>query len=72
MRTAGIVLLILGIVGTIVFGVQAIQQTETVSFFGIELGISDANWTPVIVSALILVIGIVMMNSGRRTAGNRM
>ena len=66
MRTAGIVLLILGIVGTITFGIQAIQQSESVSFLGIELVASQANWTPVIISVIILVIGLVMMNSGRR------
>jgi len=70
MRTAGIVFSILGIVGTLVFGIQAIQQTETFSFFGIDIGISQANWTPVIVSAIILVIGIVMMSFGRRSATN--
>ena len=70
MKIAGIVLLILGIAGTIVFGIQAIQQTETFSFFGIDIGISQANWTPVIVSAIVLVIGIVMMSYGRRSATN--
>ena len=62
--------MILGIAGTIVFGIQAIQQTETFSFFGIDIGISQANWTPVIVSAIVLVIGIVMMSYGRRSATN--
>ena len=70
MKIAGIVLLILGIAGTLVFGIQAIQQTETFSFFGIDIGISQANWTPVIVSAIVLVIGIVMMSYGRRSATN--
>jgi hypothetical protein len=68
MRVAGIVLLVLGIVGTITFGVQAIQQSESVSFLGIEIVASTANWTPVIISVAVLVIGIVMMNSARRQA----
>ncbi len=67
MRTAGIVFLILGVAGTLVFGIQAIQQTETFSFFGIDIGISQANWTPVIVSAIILVIGVVMLIFSRRS-----
>ncbi len=66
MRIAGIVLLVLGIVGTITFGVQAIQESESVSFLGVEIVASTANWTPVIVSVAVLVIGIVMMNSARR------
>ncbi len=70
MKIAGIVLLVIGIAGTIIFGVQAIQQTETFSFLGLDIGVSDANWTPVIISAIILVIGIVMTISGRRSAAN--
>ena len=66
MRTAGIVLLILGIAGTLVFGIQAIQQTETFSLFGIDIGVSQANWTPVIISAIVLVAGIVLMSIDKR------
>jgi hypothetical protein len=66
MRIAGIVLLVLGIVGTIAFGIQAIQQSESVSFLGIEIVATQANWTPVIISVAVLVIGLVMMNADRR------
>jgi hypothetical protein len=66
MRTAGLVLLIIGLVGTIVFGIQAIQDTETFSFLGIDIGVSGANWTPLIISAVILVVGIVLMNVNKR------
>ena len=70
MKTAGIILLIIGIAGTVIFGIQAIQQTETFSFLGIDIGVSDANWTPIIISAIILVIGIVMMSTARKSAAN--
>ncbi len=70
MRTVGIVLLILGIVGTLVFGIQAIQDSETSSFLGIDIGVSSANWTPVIISAVILVVGIVLMNLNKRATAN--
>ena len=61
MKTAGIVLLIVGIVGTLIFGIQAMQDTETFSFLGIDIGVSSANWTPVIISAVVLIIGLVMI-----------
>ena len=70
MRTAGIVLLIVGIAGTVVFGIQAIQQTETFSIFGIDIGVSQANWTPVIVSSIVLVVGIVLISLGKKTITN--
>ncbi len=70
MRTAGIVLLVIGIVGTLVFGIQAIQDTETFSFLGIDIGVSSANWTPVIVSAIIMVVGIVLMSMNKKALAN--
>ncbi len=70
MRTAGIILLVLGVAGTLILGVQAIQDTETFSFLGIDIGVSGANWTPVIVSALIFLIGIVLMSFSKRPPAN--
>lgn len=49
-----------------VFGVQAIQDTETFSFLGIDIGVSSANWSPVIISVIILVVGIVLMILSKR------
>ena len=67
MRTAGIVLLIIGIVGLLVFGIQTIQDTETFSFLGMDIGVSQANWTPVILSGIIFVIGVVLMSLDKRS-----
>jgi hypothetical protein len=67
MRIAGIVLLIIGVLGLVVFGIQAIQQTETFSFLGVDIGVSQANWTPVILSTIVFVIGIVLMALSKRT-----
>jgi hypothetical protein len=63
MRTAGIILIVLGIIGTIVFGIQAINQSESFSLFGMDIAVSSANWTPLIVSVIVLVIGLFMANS---------
>lgn len=63
MRTAAIILLFFGMIGIVVFGIQTIQQTETFSFLGMDIGVSQANWTPVIISAIIFVIGAVLMSS---------
>jgi hypothetical protein len=70
MRTAGIVLLVIGIVGLIVFGIQTIQDTETFSFLGLDIGVSKANWTPVIISAIIFVIGIVLLSLNKKALSN--
>ncbi|TVQ10113.1 MAG: hypothetical protein EA361_14480 [Bacteroidetes bacterium] len=70
MKTAGIVLMIIGIAGTLVFGIQAMQDTETFSFLGLDIGVSSANWTPVIVSAIILVAGIVLMSMNKKAVSS--
>ncbi|GAA5031177.1 hypothetical protein GCM10011506_21290 [Marivirga lumbricoides] len=66
MKTAGIVLLILGLIGTVIFGIQAIQDSESFSFLGMDIAVSSANWTPLIISGIILVIGIVMTSRGKK------
>ena len=70
MRIAGIVLVILGIIGALIFGIQATQDTETFSFLGVNIGVSSANWTPVIISAVVLIVGIVLMVSSKRVSAN--
>jgi hypothetical protein len=71
MRTAGIILFVLGLVGTIVFGIQALQQSESFSFLGIDIAVSSANWTPVIVSVIVLLAGVFMIGSSRTASSRR-
>ena len=63
MKIAGIILLVLGIVGTLVFGIQAIGDSESFSFLGMDIAVSTANWTPVIISVILLLAGLFMMRS---------
>ena len=60
MKLAGQILLIAGAIGVIYFGYQAIDATKSVSVFGEKLTVSSADWTPVIVSAIVLVVGMVL------------
>ena len=53
MRIAGIILIVIGFAGTLVYGIQAIQKSESFNFLGIDIAVSSANWTPVIVSTLV-------------------
>ncbi|WP_194777549.1 hypothetical protein [Pararhodonellum marinum] len=66
MKTVGIILLVLGIIGTIMFGLQAIQDSESFSILGMDIAVSTANWTPVIISVALLVIGLVMSAKGKK------
>lgn len=66
MKIAGIILLVLGIIGLIVFGIQAINDSESFSVLGAEVAVSKANWTPFIVSAVVTVVGIFLTISGKK------
>lgn len=66
-KTIGIILTIVGLIGTIITGVQAAEQSESFSLLGLDIGVSSANWTPLIISAAVLIIGLVITFSGRKT-----
>ncbi len=66
MRIAGIVLTIIGLIGTIFYGINALNESESFSVLGMNVAVSSANWTPVIISAVILIIGLIMMSAGRK------
>jgi hypothetical protein len=60
MRTAGIIIMIIGLIGVVVFGIQAFNDTESFNLFGLNIALSSANWTPLILSGLVTVVGIIM------------
>ena len=66
-KTIGIILTIIGLIGTIITGIQAADQSESFNFLGLDIAVSSANWTPLIISAAILIIGLVITFSGRKT-----
>ncbi|GAB1453141.1 hypothetical protein MASR2M47_31970 [Draconibacterium sp.] len=68
MKTIGVVLLVLGIIGIIVFGIQAVNDSESFSLFGLDIAVSKANWTPLIVSAVVGVIGGIFIGVGKKAA----
>lgn len=65
MKIVGIVLFVLGVVGLIVFGIQAINDSESISIFGLDITLSKANWTPIIMSGLFVLIGAVIGFAGK-------
>ncbi|SNS49935.1 hypothetical protein SAMN05421640_0406 [Ekhidna lutea] len=60
MKTIGLILTILGLAGTVFYGMQAIQNSESFSFLGMDVAVSSADWTPVIISAVVLIVGLFL------------
>lgn len=61
MKYLGIALIILGLIGVIFFGINAMGDSESFKALGTEVVVSKANWTPVITSGVVLVIGVLIM-----------
>jgi uncharacterized membrane protein len=60
MKILGIVLLVVGLLGLAYFGYQAWQDSESFNLLGVDVAVSKADWMPVIVSALVAVLGYVL------------
>jgi hypothetical protein len=65
-RILGILLFIIGAVGAIITGLRAYESTESFKIFGAQVTVSDADWTPVIISGAVAIIGLVLATTARR------
>jgi hypothetical protein len=61
MKTLGIIIVILGIIGTFVFGIQAMNRSQSLNIFGNEIVISSISWLPITVSIILLIGGILLL-----------
>lgn len=68
MKTAGIILFILGIIGLLVFGIQALNDSESFKLFGLDIAVSKANWTPVIISLAVTIAGVFLTMTAKKSA----
>ncbi|MFW6268141.1 MAG: transglycosylase [Marinilabiliaceae bacterium] len=66
MKKIGYALLIIGLVGLAYFGYEALQASESFNFLGVDVAVSEANWTPVILSGIVAVLGIILSLVGKK------
>lgn len=66
MRKIGLGLLIVGLIGLVYFGYEAMQASENFSVLGVDVAVSSADWTPVIFSGIVAVAGIVLAIAGKK------
>ncbi len=60
MKKVGLLLLIAGIIGLAYFGYEAMQASESFSVLGVDVAVSQANWTPVIISGVVAIAGLII------------
>lgn len=59
-KTIGGILSIGGLIGVIFFGFQYMQDSESFSVFGADVAVSTGDWVPILISAIVMVVGILL------------
>lgn len=62
-KTIGGILSIGGLIGVIFYTYQYMQDSESFSALGADVAVSTGNWVPIVISALVLVVGILLTRS---------
>lgn len=62
----GIFLTLVGLVATIITGMNALDQSQSFSIFGTDVVVSQADYLPVIVSAIVLILGVILWTSSKK------
>lgn len=65
-KGVGIILSLLGLIATIITGMQVAEDSDSFSIFGADVVVSQANYTPLIISVAVLVIGVILWASSRK------
>lgn len=65
-KTIGIVLTLVGLVSTTITGMQAVEDSDSFSILGMDVVVSKADYTPLIISVAVLIIGIFLWFGSRR------
>jgi hypothetical protein len=62
-KTIGGILSIGGLIGVIFYTYQYMQDSESFSAFGADVAVSTGNWVPILISALVMVVGVLLTRS---------
>jgi len=65
-KSIGIVLTLLGLVASVITGMNAMDQSESFSVLGADVVISQADYTPLIISVVVLIIGVVLWAGSKK------
>ena len=62
----GVLLTIVGVIASIFTGMQVANDSKSFNFLGIDVVASKANYTPLIISVVVLIIGIILLSNSRK------
>lgn len=59
-ETIGRIIMIGGVLGMVYYGYEYFQESESFEAFGADVAISTGDYTPIIISAVVMLVGIVI------------
>lgn len=65
-KVVGIILTVIGAIASVITGVQVMDDSDSFSLLGFDVVVSQADYTPLIISLVLLIIGIVLWSSSRK------
>lgn len=66
MKILGFVVSIVGLVGLIYSGINYLNNSETFSAFGVDVAVSKGDPTPIIVSVIVLIAGLLITRAAKK------
>ncbi|HLR31866.1 MAG TPA: hypothetical protein VK074_05215 [Fodinibius sp.] len=66
MRNLGYLIAIVGLIGLIYTGINYINDTEHISALGLDIAVSQGNPTPMIISVIVMIAGILIAYAARK------
>ena len=65
MKAVGIVTSIIGLLALVYTGINYINNSETFGLFGLDIAVSKGDPVPLIISAVVLVAGLLITRASR-------
>ncbi len=66
MKNLGYIFSIGGLIALIITGINYLNDSESFSAFGLDVAVSKGNPTPMIISAIVLVAGILIIRASKK------
>lgn len=66
MKNLGYLLSIGGIIALIITGINYLNESESFSLLGLDVAVSKGNPTPMIISAIVLVAGVLIIRASNK------
>lgn len=62
-KTIGVIFSIVGLIALIYTGINYLNESESFGFMGADVMVSKGDPVPVIISAVIMIIGIILLRT---------